>query len=150
MPHNLCFLKQENLLNNLMLVLTFKYPITSKTNNFNGIVTNKWIRDRLRVIDRKCSHTLLIRQFYKSSVILLSKIFENRPHFIVQHFILSEVQMSIDMKYFSIQELAQRGLGSESKIKILVASGKIKSLKIGRSCKRAESDLDEYIKSCQR
>ncbi|EJZ80451.1 TPA: helix-turn-helix domain-containing protein [Pasteurella multocida] len=58
--------------------------------------------------------------------------------------------MSIDMKYFSIQELAQRGLGSESKIKRLVASGKIKSLKIGRSRKIAESDLNEYIKSCQK
>ncbi|HHT7855887.1 helix-turn-helix domain-containing protein [Pasteurella multocida] len=58
--------------------------------------------------------------------------------------------MSIDAKYFSIQELARRGLGSESKIKKLVASGKIKSFKIGRSRKIAESDLNEYIKSCRR
>ncbi|HDR1856410.1 TPA: helix-turn-helix domain-containing protein [Pasteurella multocida] len=58
--------------------------------------------------------------------------------------------MSIDTKYFSTQELAQRGLGSESKIKRLVASGKIKSLKIGRSRKIAESDLNEHIKSCQK
>ncbi|HDR1285888.1 TPA: helix-turn-helix domain-containing protein [Pasteurella multocida] len=45
---------------------------------------------------------------------------------------------------------SQRGLGSESKIKRLVASGKIKSLKIGRSRKIAESDLNEHIKSCQK
>ncbi|MFC0992328.1 helix-turn-helix domain-containing protein [Pasteurella multocida] len=58
--------------------------------------------------------------------------------------------MSIDVKYFSIQELAMRGIGSESKIKRLVSSGKIKSFKIGRYRKIAESDLNEYIKSCQR
>ncbi|BDE03022.1 helix-turn-helix domain-containing protein [Pasteurella multocida] len=58
--------------------------------------------------------------------------------------------MNIDNKYFSIQELVQRGLGSEAKIKRLVASGKIKSLKIGRSRKIAESDLKEYIISCQK
>ncbi|HED4409022.1 TPA: helix-turn-helix domain-containing protein, partial [Pasteurella multocida] len=34
--------------------------------------------------------------------------------------------------------------------KRLVASGKIKSLKIGRSRKIAESDLKEYIISCQK
>ncbi|ODS44890.1 transcriptional regulator [Pasteurella multocida] len=58
--------------------------------------------------------------------------------------------MNIDNKYFSIQELVQRGLGSEAKIKRLLASGKIKSLKIGRSRKIAESDLKEYIISCQK
>ncbi len=58
--------------------------------------------------------------------------------------------MNIDNKYFSIQELVQRGLGSEAKIKRLFASGKIKSLKIGRSRKIAESDLKEYIISCQK
>ncbi len=58
--------------------------------------------------------------------------------------------MNIDNKYFSIQELVQRGLGSEAKIKRLVASGKIKSLKIGRSRKIAESDLKEYIISCHK
>ncbi|HDR1116875.1 TPA: helix-turn-helix domain-containing protein [Pasteurella multocida] len=58
--------------------------------------------------------------------------------------------MNIDNKYFSIQELVQRGLGSEAKIKRLVASGKIKSFKIGRSRKIAESDLKEYIISCRK
>ncbi|WP_424411176.1 helix-turn-helix domain-containing protein [Pasteurella sp. PK-2025] len=58
--------------------------------------------------------------------------------------------MNIDGRYFSIQELSKKGLGSVSKLKRLVADGKIKSFKIGRSRKIAESDLVEYINSCQK
>lgn len=58
--------------------------------------------------------------------------------------------MNLESKFYSIKELVSRGLGSESKIKRLVSSGKIKSFKVGRSRLIAESDVNKYIISCQR
>lgn len=53
-------------------------------------------------------------------------------------------------RYFSIKEIAQTGICSEATVKRWIASGKLKSYKFGRSRKIAESDLNEFIKTCRR
>ncbi|HHF1113699.1 helix-turn-helix domain-containing protein [Haemophilus influenzae] len=42
------------------------------------------------------------------------------------------------------------GICSEATVKRWIASGKLKSYKFGRSRKIAESDLNEFIKTCRR
>ncbi|HHF1127672.1 TPA: helix-turn-helix domain-containing protein [Haemophilus influenzae] len=53
-------------------------------------------------------------------------------------------------RYFSIKEIVQMGICSEATVKRWIASGKLKSYKFGRSRKIAESDLNEFIKTCRR
>ena len=52
-------------------------------------------------------------------------------------------------RYFSIKEIVQTGSCSEATVKRWIARGKLKSYKFGRSRKIAESDLNEYIKTCR-
>lgn len=51
-------------------------------------------------------------------------------------------------KYYSVKELIEYGLGSESTIFRLIRSNKLKSCKFGRSRKVPESALEDYISSC--
>ena len=52
-------------------------------------------------------------------------------------------------RYFSIKEIVQTGICSEATVKRWISSGKLKSYKFGRARKIAESDLNEYIKTCR-
>lgn len=56
----------------------------------------------------------------------------------------------IDTKYFSINDLVEKGMGSKAKIKRMISSGKLPSYKFGRSRLISEIDLVNYIKSCQK
>ncbi|MCI7719079.1 helix-turn-helix domain-containing protein [[Pasteurella] aerogenes] len=51
-------------------------------------------------------------------------------------------------KYYSVKELVDCGLASESTIFRLIRNKKLKSFKFGRSRKIPESEVKAYISSC--
>lgn len=55
----------------------------------------------------------------------------------------------MEERYFSIKEIVETGLCSEATLKRRMKEGKLKSYKLGRSRKIAESDLKEYLKTCR-
>lgn len=54
--------------------------------------------------------------------------------------------METTERYYSVRELAEKGLASESTLKRMIKSGKLQSYKFGRSRKIAESDLNQCLK----
>lgn len=56
----------------------------------------------------------------------------------------------LENKYFTVQQLVKKGLGSKAKIHRLISSGKLRSFKLGRSRKIAESAVEEYLNANQK
>lgn len=56
----------------------------------------------------------------------------------------------LENKYFTVQQLVEKGLGSKATIHRLISSGKLRSFKLGRSRKIAESAVEEYLNANQK
>lgn len=57
--------------------------------------------------------------------------------------------MQIDERYFSVNDLVEKGIGSKATIFRFVKSGALKSYKFGRSLLIAESDLIAFMQPNQ-